>query len=182
MSNNVRTYLKNGELILIKPVNIAYALARHEFFVELSQAQTGIIHTIDEIDYHVDESQEQITDFVKNNRGLWLLAFNQDNKIIAEIDITRKKLSRVSHNGLLTIGVLKNYQNLGLGSYMLNLALTWAPQAGLRRIELFVFASNIHAQKLYEKFNFVTEGVRKNYICHHDNSYEDDYMMAKYFS
>lgn len=174
--------IKNGEAIKIRSINIKDASKRHEFFVELSLAQIGIVHTVDEIDFHSQESEAHIKSFLTNKLGLWLIALNEQEKIVGEIDITIKNFARIRHQGSLTMGIVPTYQGLGLGSALMDQALSWAQQNGLTRVELSVFAHNHKAIKLYKKYGFVIEGIRKNFLRHQDSSFEDDIMMAKYFS
>lgn len=172
--------LKDGQTVHLRKITLNDVEQRHEFFVNLSMAQAGMVHTIDEIDIHTHETYDKIHDFIKNRRGLWLVAISQQNNIIGEIDILVKNLSRIRHNGQLTIGILPTYCGLGLGTSLMEQALLWAQQQQLLRIELSVFSTNLRAQKLYKKFGFIIEGVRKNYLRHEDGSFEDDLMMAKY--
>lgn len=172
--------LKNQEKITLRPISMKDVNERHEFFVNLSIAQTGMVHTVDEIDIHTHETHDKIHDFLKNRRGLWLLAINKKGKVVGEVDIFVKHLARIRHNGLLTIGVLPAYQSQGLGTILMDHALLWAKEHGLLRIELAVFASNARARDLYKKFGFVVEGTRKDFLCHGDKSFEDDLLMAKY--
>lgn len=174
----MQTILKNHETIEIRDVTIHDALKRHHFFVTLSLEQVGVVHTADEIDPHTEESEQQIKDFLLNRRGLWRIALNKDQEIVGEIDITVKNLARIRHNGFLTMGIIHGYQNLGLGSALMQEALQWAKNYQLERVELSVFKDNKPAQALYTKFGFVVEGTRKNYIKNPDGSYDDDLLMA----
>lgn len=174
--------LKNGKKVHLRKILFTDVTERHEFFVKLSMAQAGMVHTIDEIEIHTHETHEQINDFLRHNRGLWLVALNTQKKIVGEVDITVKNLVRIKHNGLLTIGILPEYQGQGLGTCLLEHAFEWAQAQKLLRIELSVFAGNTRAQALYKKFGYVIEGVRKNFLRNDDGSFEDDLMMAKYLA
>lgn len=172
--------LKNGERVHVRPITTKDIRARHEFFVQLSLEQTGMVHTVDEIDFHIYETEEQVNDFLKNKRGLWLVAETAADGIVGEVDITVKGLARVRHNGALTIGVLRTHQGLGLGHGLMGHALAWARWYGLLRVDLSVFQHNIAAQKLYLSCGFVVEGIRKGYVRLDAGGYGDDILMAKY--
>ncbi|MCA9508930.1 MAG: GNAT family N-acetyltransferase [Myxococcales bacterium] len=171
--------LKNQQSVTIRSIIRDDALERHKFFCKLSLAQIGMLHSIDEIDEDPQESLEHIDDFISNKRGLWLIALDQEHKIIGEIDITIKSFRRVRHIGSLTMGVCPSIQGQGLGSLLMQEALRWAKAQGLSRVELSVFASNIKAQNLYKKHGFTQEGLRKNYLNHGDNQFEDDILLAR---
>lgn len=171
--------LKNHQQVTIRSICLEDASTRHDFFCELSRAQIGMIHTEHEIDEDEQESFDAIHDFLRNHRGLWLVA-EIGGVIIGEVDITIKAFRRVRHVGLLTIGVSPRFQGLGLGLLLMEEALRWSKLQGLLRIELFTFASNLAAQGLYAKLGFIKEGTRKNYLRHENGHFEDDFLLAKY--
>jgi|SRR5579871_3907313 len=180
MNNGIWITLGNSSKVYLRPIQLADVIERHEFFVKLSLADVGMVHTVDEIDFHTHETHDKIVDFTKNKRGLWLVALTAQKKIVGEIDITVKSLKRVRHNGVLSIGILPDFQSIGLGTAMMEHALSWASMQRLSRVELSVFASNDRAQNLYKKFGFAIEGIRKNFLHRQDEHFEDDILMAKH--
>lgn len=170
--------LKNAQSVTIRPIKREDASKRHEFFVALSLAQQGIVHTPDEIDYHVAESESHIDHFLRQKRGLWLLALDEAGAVLGEIDLLIKDLWRLRHGAKLSMGVLPAYKRLGLGSALLEAAIAFAQQQKLLRLELTVFAHNKAAIALYTKYGFNVEGRRKNFLRLDDGSFEDDLLMA----
>lgn len=59
--------------------------------------------------------------------------------------------------------VNKEKQNCGIGSKLLETALGIMEDHGCNIVSLEVNENNIQARKLYEKFHFQTEAVRKKY-------------------
>lgn len=163
--------------ISIRNISLTDTNARHDFFWKLTENQEGVINTLDELDAHTLATKEKITDFIRNKRGLWLIAL-LDDKIIGEIDLTLYEAKRLSHVASLTLGILKDFQGLGLGSLLMECALAWAYEHSLERIELSVFKSNIKAINLYKKFGFIIEGEKKNFIKNGPHSYDNDLLMA----
>jgi ribosomal protein S18 acetylase RimI-like enzyme len=172
--------LNSGKKVHVRSILFTDVNERHEFFVKLSLAQAGMVNTIDEIEIHTHETHDKINDFIRNKRGLWLVALNQQKKIVGEVDITVKDFARIRHNGSLTIGILPEYQGQGLGAALMDHAIRWADERGVTRIEISVFASNEPAKALYEKYGFVLEGVRKNFLRNDDGTFTDDLMLARY--
>jgi putative acetyltransferase len=76
------------------------------------------------------------------------------------------------------MSVKAGWRRKGVGRELLSAGLEWAPTAGIRRIELYVYARNAPAIALYERFGFATEGRRKEFIREGDG-YVDDLIMAK---
>jgi ribosomal protein S18 acetylase RimI-like enzyme len=170
--------LRDKKNIQLRPIGLKDTHARHSFWVELSFEQKGMVHTSEEIEIHTHETHDKIQAFLHMHKGLWLVALNDRQEIIGELDILVKNLARIKHVGVLTMGILKAYQGLGLGSALLNEALRWAHVQKLKRIELNVFESNTAALGLYKKHGFIIEGKRKNFLRHSQDIFEDDFLMA----
>jgi ribosomal protein S18 acetylase RimI-like enzyme len=75
------------------------------------------------------------------------------------------------------MGVHKDFRRRGIGTRLIDEAISRAKEKGLERIELGVFASNAPAIKLYEKMGFVVEGVKKK-ARKLDGVYDDLVNMA----
>ena len=69
---------------------------------------------------------------------------------------------------LLMLAVKKEYQNHGIGSYILNRYLEHLKSKNIKSIYLEVSENNIKAINLYKKFGFEVYGKRENYYS--DNS------------
>jgi putative acetyltransferase len=69
----------------------------------------------------------------------------------------------------------------GVGSALLDAAVTWARGVGIRKLELHVFPHNTPAIHLYERFGFVREGYRR---AHYRRGEEllDAVLMAYHLS
>lgn len=69
---------------------------------------------------------------------------------------------RMRHSATLGIMVHKDYQNMGVGTALMekliDLADNWLR---LVRIELTVYEDNLRAIRLYEKFGFEKEGIKR---------------------
>jgi len=69
---------------------------------------------------------------------------------------------RLRHSAGIGIMVHKDYQNMGVGSALMEALIDIADNwLMLVRIDLTVFEDNLKAIKLYEKFGFEKEGVKK---------------------
>ncbi len=72
------------------------------------------------------------------------------------------------------VAVLPPYRGRGVGALLLTHVMTEAARAGARRATLEVRASNLPAQRLYEKYGFRPAGIRRRYYS--DNN-EDAIIM-----
>lgn len=86
---------------------------------------------------------------------------------------------RMRHSGSIGIVVHKDYQNIGVGTALMNAIIDIADNwLMLIRLELTVFEDNVGAIHLYEKFGFEKEGL-KRLAGIRNGKYENEYMMAR---
>jgi putative acetyltransferase len=87
---------------------------------------------------------------------------------------------RVRHSGYVFLLVGADYQGQGIGSRLLQALLDLADNwLLLRRVELTVVAENERAKKLYERFDFQVEGLRKLSVIS-QGEIKDEWLMARY--
>lgn len=93
-------------------------------------------------------------------------------RVVGWIDIVRPPREGRQHIGYLGMGLLPEYRGLGIGTQLLETAVSRAQQEGIRQIHLEVWASNIAGQALYVRNGFkpTTHKQRVRYI----DGYEDD--------
>lgn len=75
---------------------------------------------------------------------------------------------------ITNVAVHPDYRRMGLGSILVDMLIAQTRKEGLRRFTLEVRVSNRAAISLYEKFGFVSAGIRKGY--YEDNN-EDAMIM-----
>ena len=75
-----------------------------------------------------------------------------------------------------TMAVAPAAQGQGLGGRLLQALLAEAERRGQRTVRLEVRADNASAQRLYERYGFVREGVRRGY---YQPSGTDDVLMVR---
>jgi putative acetyltransferase len=133
----------------------------------------------DEVTTTVDQEKERLEDFEQSSRAILLVAEAPGAGIVGELSVRAISPRRaVKHVATLGMSVKHGWRGKGVGRALMTAALEWAPSAGLSRIELYVYARNEPAIKLYEGFGFVIEGRRKGFIKEGD-TYLDDLVMAR---
>jgi len=100
-----------------------------------------------------------------------------DGTVVGWIDVVPGTIPGYTHSGKLGMGIQKNFRGNGLGTRLLKKGLEAARSRGLERIELEVYASNHRAIRLYQKFGFIEEGIKKQ-GRKYNNRYDDLVMMA----
>jgi putative acetyltransferase len=132
----------------------------------------------DEVTATLEQERDRLAGFEDAPRAILLVA-ERDGEVLGELTLRGISPRRaVMHVATLGMSVRADARGQGVGEALLEAALEWAPTAGLSRIELYVYARNAPALKLYEKHGFVTEGRRRNFI-REGGVFLDDVVMAK---
>jgi RimJ/RimL family protein N-acetyltransferase len=108
---------------------------------------------------------------------LAIVAFYKD-KIVGHAQIFKFPHPRRKGTGDLIIYLHQDFHNAGLGTAMLRELIVLAKEAGLHRIGLSVVADNELAIRLYQKFGFKNEGLKKDAYFGEDGKYHDELMMS----
>jgi RimJ/RimL family protein N-acetyltransferase len=133
-----------------------------------------------EFQHTVLEEQQIIAGFAASPNSLFLLA--EDGAEIVGV-LTCRGGNRQANRHVTTLGitVAKSHRGKGLGSALMQVAIDWAQQGGVvRRMELFVFAGNTGAIRLYQRLGFEVEGALRRAV-YRDGEFQDDLVMSRLF-
>ncbi len=99
-------------------------------------------------------------------------------EVVGWADIIPSSHPKMNHVGALGMGILAGYRGRGIGSQLLEKTVEHAWASGLKRLELEVFADNEPAIRLYKKYGYAQEGL-KRYARFIDGQYQDIVVMAQ---
>jgi len=97
--------------------------------------------------------------------------------VVGRLSLARDPHPASRHVADLGLMVAVTHRRRGLGTALLEQAVTWARDAGVRKLELHVFPWNEPAIRLYEAFGFEREGVREGHYLR-EGEYVDAILMA----
>ena len=97
--------------------------------------------------------------------------------VVGRLSVARDQHPASSHVADLGLMVAQGARGHGIGTALLQAAVDWAREAGIRKLELHVFPWNEPAMRLYEKFGFEREGYRKGHY-RRDGEDVDAVLMA----
>lgn len=109
--------------------------------------------------------------------GVQMLVLTGAGEVVGWCDIARVQWEGLRHVGRMGMGLLPPYRGQGLGRRLAEVTIEAVRSAGIERIELEVFASNVPAIRLYESLGFQREG-RKRRFRKLDGAYDDNIIMA----
>jgi len=101
-----------------------------------------------------------------------------DNEVVGWVHLKHVDLEKLSHTAELTLGVLEEYRENGIGSHLLERGLEWAGGQGLERIYNSIPATNERAVEFLESRGWEVEAVREDHYKM-DGTYVDEVMLAR---
>jgi len=84
-----------------------------------------------------------------------------------------------SHRAEISLVLLKDYYDLGVGGALMTECLSWCKEYGVEQAELSVLADNVKAIRMYGNFGFKTVGALPHMLKYPDGRYGDGYFMVK---
>lgn len=125
------------------------------------------------------EQRARWAKWVDDGGILWAMA-EMDGRLVGSLSLARLgDLEKTKHVRALGMGVRKGFRGAGVGTALMDYALRWAREKRVKKVVLSVFSTNKEAIRLYEKFGFVSEGVRrKQFVI--EGGYVDEIMMARF--
>jgi RimJ/RimL family protein N-acetyltransferase len=99
------------------------------------------------------------------------------DEIVGRLSLGRDPHPASRHVADLGLMVAATHRRRGIGRALLEQAVKWARDVGVRKLELHVFPHNAPAIALYEQFGFRREGLRAGHY-RRGGEYVDAILMA----
>jgi RimJ/RimL family protein N-acetyltransferase len=100
-----------------------------------------------------------------------------DGGLVGRMSLGRDPHPASRHVADLGLMVAASHRRQGIGRALLEQAIAWAREVGVRKLELHVFPHNDAAIALYESFGFEREGYRRAHY-RRGSGYVDAILMA----
>jgi RimJ/RimL family protein N-acetyltransferase len=105
------------------------------------------------------------------------VAEREDGTLVGRLSVGRDPHPASSHVADVGLMVALDARRQGVGTALLQAAVGWAREAGVRKLELHVFPWNEAAIALYDAFGFEREGFRKRHY-RRGGEFVDAILMA----
>ena len=105
------------------------------------------------------------------------VAEREDGTLVGRLSVGRDPHPASAHVADVGLMVALDARRQGVGTALLQAAVEWAREAGIRKLELHVFPWNEAAIALYEAFGFQREGFRKGHY-RRGGEFVDAILMA----
>ncbi|KPU42400.1 putative acetyltransferase YhhY [Oxobacter pfennigii] len=151
--------LKSGQTLIIREAVKSDAAEYIEYLDKIGSQSDFLTFGKGELSITASQEESNIEDINNSNNKILILALI-DEKIVGGLNFAGGERRRTKHTGEMGITVLKEYWALGIGSKLLEYFINWSKNSEvIRKINLRVRSDNYRAINLYEKFNFVKQGV-----------------------
>jgi L-phenylalanine/L-methionine N-acetyltransferase len=114
---------------------------------------------------------------VQRHADAAVFVVEDDGRIVGRLSLARDPHPSSQHVADLGLMVSAGHRRRGIGKALLEQAVRWARESGVRKLELHVFPWNEPALRLYESFGFEREGLRRDHYAR-DGEYVDAVLMA----
>jgi putative acetyltransferase len=112
-----------------------------------------------------------------SDAAVFVAVDDEQDTIVGRLSLARDPHPASAHVADLGLMVAAEYRHRGIGRSLLHTAVEWARAADIRKLELHVFPWNKPAIRLYERFGFEREGVRRGHYSR-DGADVDALLMA----
>lgn len=171
--------MKNGHTCILRPVEGRDAEAMLEYLRIVSSETPFLLRYEDEVTYTL-ESEERLLENKRNDPREIMMMAEVDGIIAGNCGILSVGgLRRVYHRCGFAIALKEAYWNHGIGSAMMDYAISLAKEMGYEQVELEVVEGNDRARRLYERVGFKETGKNLRALKYDDGSYRDEYRMIK---
>jgi RimJ/RimL family protein N-acetyltransferase len=179
--NEKEITLNDGRKCTLRPVRKEDAADMIEYLRIVSGETLFLLRNADEVTYTI-ESEENILENKRNAPRELMMIAEVDGIIAGNCGIvTHGELRRVRHRCGFAIAIKQQFCDAGLGTAMMEYALSLAKEMGYEQVELSVVDGNARAKHLYEKMGFVEIGKTLRSLKYDDGTYRDETCMVKVF-
>jgi ribosomal protein S18 acetylase RimI-like enzyme len=100
-----------------------------------------------------------------------------DDEVVGWVHLRSPELAKLAHTAELTVGVLEEYRDHGIGSHLLQRGLEWAASRGFEKVYQSLPSTNEEAIDFLEDHDWEIEAVREDHYLI-DGEYVDETMLA----
>jgi RimJ/RimL family protein N-acetyltransferase len=145
-----------------------------------NEAHNGILLSPGEEIRTVDEQRKVIEQRMATDNSVFFVA-EVNGQIVGHVSCVGGAKVANRHTTGLGITIVKEWRGKGVGTALMQYIIDWArANPVIKRVELEVFTINPRAVKLYERFGFEAEGVKRQ-VYFKDGEFVDSVMMAIVF-
>ena len=179
--NEQKYILPDGREILIKSAGPEDAL-KVKLHREATSAETHFMaREPEDGQFNLEKITEILGSVAESDRDFMVSAYFED-ELIGDLGVTLiRPHIKYLHRAYLGMSIRQMYTGMGLGSFMMQIALKQARANGFEQVELGVYSDNDRARHMYKKMGFKEYGMNPRAFKLKDGTYRDEIIMANIF-
>ena len=171
--------LKDGRRCTLRSVGREDAANMIEYLRIVSGESEFLLRNADEVTFTIENEETILENKRANPREIMMVAV-VDGIVAGNCGVVSKgMLRRVHHRCGFAIALKQQYCDAGLGTAMMEYAMSLAKDMGYEQVELEVVEGNDRARHLYEKMGFREYGRLPRSLKYDDDTYRDEICMLK---
>ena len=172
--------MRVGEGSMSKPINISIRHAEPSDYEAVRQVLAQPKAVWGTLQLPFPSAEQWRKRLAEPPPGIFSLVACVGDEVVGQLSLhTFPNHPRRRHVGQLGMAVRDDWQGKGVGTALMQAAIELADKwLNLSRLELDVYTDNEPAIRLYEKFDFATEGTLVRFAFR-DGHYVDAYVMAR---
>lgn len=171
--------LKNGKTAVLKSPSAEDAEKLLNYIKKACGETDFLARYPEEYDITVDKEEVWVNRLRSAPDTLGITCYI-DGEVAGNCEISFRGGMKLSHRATVSIAILKDYWNLGIGSAMFEELVAAAQNHGTEIMELEFAEGNERAKHLYEKFGFKVVCEKPKAFKLRDGSYQSEFSMQKY--
>jgi ribosomal protein S18 acetylase RimI-like enzyme len=182
MSDDAVVTFAGGTRATIRLARVADAQALVALDRRLAADGDGMVQSVAQI-RSIEEQRARIDAMYRDmsaGKATCSVVAEVDGQIVGSADLKQHEPERCRHVGILAVGVHVEFRRRRIARTLLEQLIDHARRSGLIRLELYVRADNVRAQRLYESLGFRHEGMRQRFVRLDDGSFVDDWIYARF--
>ncbi len=169
-------FIKNELKLTIDKAYPSDALEIVNFLNKVAGQTDFLTFALNSFPFSVEEEKNIIKECLDTNNCLMLLG-KINKEVVSQLFLQRSSQQRLLHNGDIAISVCESYWGNSIAQNILLLAIKWAKDHAITKLQLQVRTDNKKAIYLYQKLGFCIEGTITRAIKIND-TYFSDYIMG----
>ena len=171
--------VKNGSTAILKSPSTEDAEALLDCMKTASEETHFLLRYAEEWKLTAAQEANWISN-AANSQASMIICCYINGEMIGNCQITFGSCAKTSHRASISIVILREYWNLGIGSAMLAELINTAREHGTEIVELEYMEGNERGRRLYEKFGFRIIGERPNAFKLKDGTVLSEVFMQLY--
>ena len=163
--------------VVIQRATSANASAILAYLAQIGGETENLSFGAEGLPFSVESEAEYLAQMQDSCDNIMLIA-KEDGRIVGVCDLHRLP-RRMSHRGEISVSVLREYWNRGIGTLLMGRILDFARDNGFGVIDLQVRSDNRAAIRLYEKYGFEKIGTHPAFFEINGESVAFDYMCLR---